>query len=153
MVTLRLQDNHQFKLKPLGPNHREILLAMDNSDGSIPFLTKEVEGKFTMPVEFLWSDGSHLTNIFKLGIELGNPWKVVTSYCHFLLSNETLTKELKDENFNLAIVDLIYNECALALANHGLKLPTVSYWAFSFAGGEAEFTVSPKRTNLLSSLY
>ena len=82
-----------------------------------------------------------------------NPWKVVTSYCHFLLSNETLTKELKDENFNLAIVDLIYNECALALANHGLKLPTVSYWAFSFAGGEAEFTVSPKRTNLLSSLY
>ena len=77
-----------------------------------------------------------------------NPWKVVTSYCHFLLSNKTLTKELKDENFNLAIVDLIYNECALALANHGLKLPTVSYWAFSFAGGEAEFTVSPKRTNL-----
>ena len=120
---------------------------MDNSDGSIPFLTKEVEGKFTMPVEFLWSKGSALTNIFELGLDR-NPWKVVTSYCHFLLSNKTLTQELKDENFNLAIVDLIYNECALALANHGLKLPTVSYWAFSFAGGEAEFTVSPIHNNL-----
>ena len=111
---------------------------MDNSDGSIPFLTQEVEGKFTMPVEFLWREGLTLLNIFYLP---KNPWKVVTSYCHFLLSNETLKKELKEENFDLAIVDLIYNECALALANHGLKLPTVSYWAFSFAGGEAEFTV------------
>ena len=111
---------------------------MNNSDGSIPFLTQEVEGKFTMPVDVLWREGNSLLNIFYLP---KNPWKVVTSYCHFLLSNETLKKELKDENFNVAIVDLIYNECALALANHGLKLPTVSYWAFSFAGGEAEFTV------------
>ena len=139
VVTLRLQDNHQFKLKQLGPNHREILLAMNNSDGSIPFLTQETEGKFTMPVEFLWQEGLSLTNIFTLP---KNPWYVVTSYCHFLLSNETLKKELEDEKFNLAIVDLIYNECGLALASQGLKLPTMAYWAFSFAGGEAEFTVS-----------
>jgi len=137
VVTLRLQDNHQFKLKQLGPNHREILLAMNNSDGSIPFLTQETEGKFTMPVEFLWQEGLSLTNIFTLP---KNPWYVVTSYCHFLLSNETLKKELEDEKFNLAIVDLIYNECGLALASQGLKLPTMAYWAFSFAGGEAEFT-------------
>ena len=39
----------------------------------------------------------------------------------------------------MAIVDLIYNECGLALASQGLKLPTMAYWAFSFAGGEAEF--------------
>ena len=123
---------------------------MNNSDGSIPFLTQEVEGKFTMPVEFLWREGLTLLNIFYLP---KNPWKVVTSYCHFLLSNETLKKELKDENFDLAIVDLIYNECALALANHGLKLPTVSYWAFSFAGGEAEFTVRPMHTRHLKYLH
>ena len=60
---------------------------MNNTDGQIPFLTKEVEGKFTMPVELLWQDGLSLTNIFKLPF---NPWSVVTAYCHFLLSNETL---------------------------------------------------------------
>ena len=114
---------------------------MNNSDGSIPFLTHEVEGKFTMPVEFLWQEGLTLQPLQMYFYLPKNPWKVVTSYCHFLLSNETLKNELKDENFDVAIVDLIYNECTLALANHGLKLPTVSYWAFSFAGGEAEFTV------------
>ena len=93
-----------------------------------------------MPVEFLWQEGLTLMNIFKLP---KNPWYVVTKYCHFLLGNETLKQELKNENFDLAIVDLLYNECALALANHGLKLPTMAYWAFSFAGGESEFTVRP----------
>ena len=94
-----------------------------------------------MPVEIFWREGLTLLPHDYYFYLPTNPWKVVTSYCHFLLSNETLKNELKDENFDVAIVDLIYNECTLALANHGLKLPTVSYWAFSFAGGEAEFTV------------
>ena len=59
-----------------------------------------------------------------------------------MLSNKTWTHELEHENFDLAIVDLVYNECGLALANHVLKLPIMAYWASSFVGGEAEFTVS-----------
>ena len=51
-----------------------------------------------------------------------------------------IRQELKDENFNLVIVDLIYNECALALVDQDLKLPVMAYWAFSFSSGEAEFT-------------
>lgn len=137
VVTLRFQDHHQYKLKPLGPNHREILLAMDNQNGKIPFVTHETEGKFSTPVEFLWQDGLDFTSIFKVP---KNPWNVVTAYCHFLLSNKTWTHELEHENFDLAIVDLVYNECGLALANHVLKLPIMAYWASSFVGGEAEFT-------------
>ena len=38
------------------------------------------------------------------------------------------------------IVDLIYNECGLALAREVIKTPVMAYWAFSFSGGEAEFT-------------
>ena len=49
----------------MGPNHREILLAMDNQNGLIPFVTHETEGKFSTPVEFLWQDGLDFTSIFK----------------------------------------------------------------------------------------
>ena len=38
---------------------------------------------------------------------------LATEYCHVVLGNETLLTELKNQNFNLAIVDLIYNECSL----------------------------------------
>ena len=112
---------------------------MNNTDGSIPLLSQEAEGKFRMPVELLWEEGLSLSTVFKLP---KNPWNLVSSYCHFILSNETLKKELEVEHFNVAIVDLIYNECGLALASHVLKLPTMAYWAFSFSSGEAEFTVS-----------
>ena len=37
-------------------------------------------------------------------------------------------------------VDIIYNECGLALAFNSLKTPVMAYWAFSFSSGEAEFT-------------
>lgn len=103
---------------------------MDNSAGNIPLLTQEKEGKFTMPVDLLWEEGLSLSTIWRLP---KNPWKVVTSYCHHLLSNQTLKAELLGEKFNLAIVDLLYNECALALASHTLKIPQMAYWAFSFS--------------------
>ena len=97
---MRLQDNHQFKLKPLGPNHREILLAMDNSDGQIPFVTQEKEGKFTMPVELLWQNGLSLMNIFNCP---RNPWYAATTYCHFLFSNQTLRQEVPSSVFMEAV--------------------------------------------------
>ena len=137
VVTVRFQDSHQFQLKDLGPNHRQILLALDNQEGHLPFVSVEKQGKFGMPVELLWQEGLTLSTIFKLP---KNPWSVVSAYCHTLLSNQTLLAELQGEEFDLAIVDLIYNECGLALAANSLKIPAVAYWAFSFSGGEAEFT-------------
>ena len=47
--------------------------------------------------------------------------------------------QLKENDYDMAIVDLMYNECGLALAHH-LNLPAVGYWAFSFASGPQEFT-------------
>jgi hypothetical protein len=121
----------------LGPNHREILLALDNTDENLPFVSPGKIGKFGMPVDLLWTEGLALSAIFRLP---SSPWAVVKAHCNQLLANETLKNELIAEQFNLAIVDLIYNECALALAQHVLKTPTVAYWAFSFSSGEAEFT-------------
>ena len=36
----------------------------------------------------------------------------------------------------------MFNECGLALA-HSRGLPALGYWAFSFSGGQQEFTAQP----------
>ena len=137
---MRFEDSHQFKLKKLGSNHQEILLSFNNSEGQLPFVSKEEKGKFTMPVDFLWQEGLDISANLKLGT-FQNPWlTVIHKYCHQILSNTTLHQELLAEKFDLAIVDLIHNECGLALAHHVLELPVMAYWAFSFSGYEAEFT-------------
>ena len=43
-------------------------------------------------------------------------------------------EEFIDEKFDVAVVDLMFNECGLALT-HELGVPSVGYWAFSFAAG------------------
>ena len=91
VVTLRFLDTHQFKLKDLGPAHREIVLALDNQDGHLPFVSVEKRGKFGMPVELLWQEGLTLSAIFKLP---KNPWSVVSAFCHTLLSNEVFFARL-----------------------------------------------------------
>ena len=42
---------------------------------------------------------------------------------------------LRARQFDVALVDIISNECGLALAA-ALKLPVVGFWGFSFVGGE-----------------
>jgi len=59
--------------------------------------------------------------------------------CHTLLSNEPLLAQLKAKGYKIGIIDLIYNECGLALLHH-LGIPAVGYWAFQFASGEPDFT-------------
>ena len=39
-------------------------------------------------------------------------------YCEALMGNQKLLRYLKQEQFDLAIVDLLYNECGVALAHH-----------------------------------
>ena len=58
---------------------------------------------------------------------------LITKFCELMLDPE-LVGELQEQRFDLAIVDLMFNECGLALAHH-LGLPVVGYWAFSFASG------------------
>ena len=39
---------------------------------------------------------------------------------------------MKKEKFDVALVDLVVNECGLALAHH-LGVPVVGYWAFALS--------------------
>ena len=91
VVTIRYQDIHDLKLKnphqaesnesKKGPVHRmtqgtfrEIQRTLNNSEGNIPYVTKEEEAKFVIPSELLWSEGTALSTLFKLP---RNPWDVL----------------------------------------------------------------------------
>ena len=63
---------------------------------------------------------------------------LISLYCDTILHPDNLQR-LEREKYDVAIVDLMFNECGLALAHH-LGLPSVGYWAFSFASGAQEFT-------------
>ena len=56
---------------------------------------------------------------------------LMEEFCSQLLK-PSLIEELLGKKFDVAIIDLVYNECGLALANH-LEIPSVGYWAFSFS--------------------
>ena len=56
-----------------------------------------------------------------------------------LLEDKSLMTFLAEQQFDLAIIDLIANECSLALARV-LQLPVASYWGFGHQGGEVIHT-------------
>ena len=47
-----------------------------------------------------------------------NAFKTPLVYCRTLLQNESFINKLRRKNFKVAIVDLPFNECSHALANH-----------------------------------
>ncbi len=139
VTTLRFEDFHGTRFKPLGPNHTEIVLHLNNSDGSIPFVSHGEQGVFKMPMEHLWANGLSQFRIFwDIGLK---PWQIVDAYCDQLLANPTIWELFREGHYDVAIVDLVYNECGLALTHH-FKVPSVGYWAFSFSSGEADFTTA-----------
>ena len=64
---------------------------------------------------------------------------VTEVHCRMILQDKTLLSELAREKYDLAIVDLIANECSVALAR-ALGLPVASYWGFGYQGGEVLHT-------------
>ena len=69
---------------------------------------------------------------------------LISRFCSVVLA-PPLVAELAEAGYDLAIVDLMFNECGLALASQ-LRIPAVGYWAFSFASG---VQVSINNTDLL----
>ena len=137
VTTIRYKDNHNLHL-PSHHNHTQMLRALDNSKGKYPYLTIEERAVFELPQELLWSKGLNMFVILKAM----DAWKVMDGFCEDILGDKTLYENLQEEQFDVVVVDLIYNECSLALARK-LSVPVVGYWAFSFASGPQEFTTAP----------
>jgi glucuronosyltransferase len=66
---------------------------------------------------------------------------LVYTLCDIALGNRTLIEDMKRRKFDLAIVDLPANECALALT-HYLSLPTVGFWGLAFNSAETVMTTA-----------
>ena len=80
------------------------MLALNNTNGNLPYVTHEEKGKFTLPFVQIWEEGQTLLLMFKMLI----PWSmVVHEYCHKLLSNVTLINELLQEKFDVTIGEYI----------------------------------------------
>ncbi|XP_042877104.1 UDP-glucuronosyltransferase 2A3-like [Penaeus japonicus] len=134
VTVLRWKDTHQYP-DANHPNIREHVLAINNTEGAIPHLTVEERASFQMPQEIMWSKGTSWT---ALPVDM---FLTISAFCKSLLEREQLREDLRNEQFDIAIVDVIYNECSLALA-HDLGLPSVGYWAFTFSGGEPQYTTA-----------
>jgi hypothetical protein len=70
--------------------------------------------------------------------KLDRPHIILGAYCDQMLGNQDLIKRLKSETFDVTIVDLLYNECGLALAHH-IRTPAIGFWAQSFSGQVRKF--------------
>lgn len=64
-----------------------------------------------MPQELMWRKGTSWT---ALPVDT---FLTVGAFCRSLLEREQLREELRREKFDIAIVDILYNECSLALAH------------------------------------
>lgn len=75
VVTVRFRDVHNFTLTvdnhqgAMGEgsrrnNFEDILMSVDNSDGSLPYLSQEAEAKFSLPSQVLWAKGDNYVQGF-----------------------------------------------------------------------------------------
>ncbi|XP_068228919.1 UDP-glucuronosyltransferase 1A8-like isoform X1 [Palaemon carinicauda] len=105
-----------------------LTLRPDNHDLRYPYM--ESDGTFHPPTSMLWQRPRH---IWQVPMDV---FGLMDAHCETLLGDVELARVLRSSNFTLALVDIIANECSLALAYH-LQLPVVGFWGFSFQGGES----------------
>lgn len=148
VVVIRWKDDHN--LSPAQhQNITEHVLAINNTDGTIPHLSVSENASFVIPEMLMWDQGTSWK-----AIPL-DAFYTVSAFCRSLLGRESLREDLRGQKFDIAIVDLIYNECSLAVA-HDLGVPIIGYWAFTFVGGEPQYTTAfgpPSSVPLLFSHY
>jgi hypothetical protein len=79
---------------------------------------REERAEFRMPQELLWQEGLDLLTVRKLGAV----WRLMDGYCADILS-PPLVQQLRAGQHDIALVDLIYNECGLALGKEDKIFP------------------------------
>ncbi|XP_076047795.1 UDP-glucuronosyltransferase 2B33-like [Oratosquilla oratoria] len=134
VTAIRWLDGHNYPLETHS-NITEYVLAVNNSDGTLALLSHEERARFVAPVEVFWKKG---LSWLALPTEAFN---TMGSYCKTLLSQRSLLDYISRERFNVAIVDLLYNECSLLVA-HVNEVPVIGYWGMSFTGLETGLTAA-----------
>nr|CAD7571088.1 unnamed protein product [Timema californicum] len=130
--TVDIPNNH--------PNISLITLSVDNRDGRHPYISRELQGRFDMPLDVLWEHG-HLPHKIP-----PDAFRTMIALCDTLLGDSVLLTRLKRQNIRLAVIDLFTNECGLAFA-YQLGIPVVGYWALPLNGGEADYAAGMALTS------
>ena len=87
----------------------------------------------TVGAKILWDQGH---SVFGLPLDI---FCLTDVHCYTLRHHPQLQQLLETQTFDLVIIDLIGNECSIALAK-SLQAPIIGFWGFPFHGGEAAYT-------------
>jgi len=139
VTTLMYRDSELPKLKnKMHSNFTLIELTVNNTDGRVPFVEQVEAGEFRLPMEVVWQSGNNFQ--WALRMLFSSAYHLHKEYCTTVLDPKLVSK-LRKGSFNVMVIDLMFNECGLALA-HQLGIPTVVYWS-TFEPGMQEFTSLP----------
>lgn len=139
VTTVRWETIQGIMLPPL-VNHTDIVLSINNTDGKIPFVTQEERGVFLINEWFRWETALNLYENFWY-LE-SNPWNFYTAVCRIFYNDHRLMEYVRANHFDVAIVDLITNECMLALPA-SLDIPVVGFWVTLPVSGAMEASTQP----------
>ena len=146
VTTVKFRDGRLPALR--GADHPNYTLhdkTVNNSEGNLPFVSPGEEAAFEMPLREIWAMGGSI--VWTLLQMFGAHGLLMDKYCQIMLDPDLAAQLLeRGRQYDVAIVDLIFNECGLALA-HRLGAPAVGYWAFSMANGLQEFTTMDAMTS------
>jgi len=115
--------------------YRTIDLEIERNGRDIPFMNED--GVVEPPHDYLWKTSLTYSDI---------PWEIevpICAACETLLNMQHLFNVTSfGEPYDVVIVDILANECGLALANH-LGVPVIAYWASVMNAGEILFYGAP----------
>jgi len=132
----------------LGENHTVQEFTFDNSDGSLPMMTQGLHARHDVDELHQYPPIRSIPKMVYHGYELR---KLLSAYCDQLFADKPLLERLKRANFTLAIVDLLWGHCNLALAHH-LGIPVVGFWNTVSLGPELLLTSSSQPSSYVPAL-
>jgi len=136
---MRYDFNTNVTVVTLNINKTDYPCRYINDRGQFDFQTRDLKlGKV------IWNQAD---NPYTLPTDL---YCVTHVHCQMIIEDKTLMETLAHQKFDLAIVDLIANECSIILAR-ALGLPVVSYWGFGYQGGETIHTSNLNLPSLVPS--
>ena len=103
-------------------------------------LLQEERGVFLINEWFRWETALNLYENFWY-LE-SNPWNFYTAVCRIFYNDHRLMEYVRANHFDVAIVDLITNECMLALPA-SLDIPVVGFWVTLPVSGAMEASTQP----------
>ncbi|XP_059092705.1 UDP-glucosyltransferase 2-like isoform X2 [Tigriopus californicus] len=109
-------------------------LALQDPEGTCAYVNHQGEMEINKEVgQLLWNRGADLTTLPR------DLFCLAGVHCQSLFYDPDVIRLFNETRFDLAIVDLIANECGVALAK-SVHVPIVTFWGFSFQGGEVALT-------------